>query len=86
MSIVSVTVQFSYENHTVELTETDWKSVKDGKALSRDVESYYEGGKFTYTFSFNRGDENTLCVYYSTDEDFGDGFIGRIEDAMVDIS
>lgn len=54
--------------------------------MSRDVESYYEGGKFTYTFSFNRGDENTLCVYYSTDEDFGDGFIGRIEDAMVDIS
>ena len=79
-------MQFGYENHTVELTETDWKSVKDGKALSRDVESYYEGGKFTYTFSFNRGDENTLCVYYSTDEDFGDGFIGRIEDAMVDIS
>ena len=86
MSIVSVTVQIGYESHTAELTEAEWRAVKEGKALTKDVESYYEGEAFNYSYSFNGGGENSLCVYYSTDEDFGDGFIGRIEDAMVDIS
>jgi len=86
MGIVRVTVQIGHESHTVELTETEWKSVKAGNALSRDVESYYEGGAVTYSYSFNGGVGNTLCVHYSTDEDFGDGFIGGIEDVMVDIS
>lgn len=86
MGIVRVTVQIGYESHTVELTETEWKSIKAGNALSKDIESYYEDGKFIYTFSFNGSDENTLCVYYSSDDDFGDGFIGQVEDAIVNIS
>lgn len=86
MGIVSVTVQIGYESHTVELTEVEWRAVKEGTALTKDVESYYEGEAFTCSFSFNGGGEDTLCVYYFNDEDFGDGFIGGIEDAMVDIS
>ena len=86
MGIVSVTVQIGYKSHTAELTEAEWSAVKRGKALTKEVKSYYEGGTSTYSFSFNGGGEDTLCVYYFNDEDFGDGFIGGIEDAMVDIS
>ena len=86
MGIVSVTVQIGYKSHTAELTEAESTAVKRGKALTKDVKSYYEGGTSTYSFSFNGGGEDTLCVYYFNDEDFGDGFIGGIEDAMVDIS
>ena len=70
MGIVSVTVQIGYESHTAELTEAEWTAVKRGKALTKDVKSYYEGGTSTYSFSFNGGGGDTLCVYYSTDEDF----------------
>ena len=41
MGIVSVTVQIGYESHTVELTEAEWRAVKEGKALTKNVESYY---------------------------------------------
>ena len=83
MRSVRVTVQIGYENHSVELAETEWKAIQRGKSFSREVESYYEGEKFTYIYSFNGDDENTLCVFYSSGDAFGDGFIGRVEDATV---
>lgn len=82
LETINVSVEVGYELRTVSLTELEWKSVQAGEPLTKEIEDYYEGEKFTYEFHFNseyyKG--NSLVVTY----DDGDGFIGGIEDAYID--
>lgn len=79
---ISISVEIGYELRTVSLSETEWKRVQSGDVLLKEVVDYYEGEEFTYVFHFNTGlhQGNSLVVTY---ED-ADGFIGNIEDAILD--
>ena len=79
---ISISVEIGYELRTVSLSETEWTRVQSGHALSKEVVDYYEGEEFTYVFHFNTElhQGNSLVVTY---ED-ADGFIGNIEDAILD--
>ena len=79
----NITVEIGYELRTVSLTEKEWKRVKSGDHLIKSTQDSYEGELFTYQFEFN-GDaykDATLVVTY---DDGGTGFIGNIEDAIID--
>ena len=79
---ISISVEIGYELRTVTLSETEWTRVKSGDVLLKEVVDYYEGEEFTYVFHFNTElhQGNSLVVTY---ED-ADGFIGNIEDAILD--
>ena len=79
---INVSVEIGYELRTVSLSEFEWRRVQSGHALSKQVVDYYEGEEFTYTFHFNSEFHpgKSLVVNY---ED-ADGFIGCIEDAIID--
>ena len=79
----NISVEIGYELRTVSLLESEWKCVKSGDHLVKTTQDYYEGELFTYEFEFN-GDayeDATLVVTY---DDGGTGFIGDIEDAIID--
>jgi hypothetical protein len=78
--MVTVSVEIGYERRTVELSNSEWKSVLAGDTLIREVEGYYEGDLFAYIFQFNSRAGNSLVVTY----DDADAFIGKIADAVVD--
>ena len=79
---VNVSVEIGYELRTVSLSELEWKKVRTGHSLSKEILDYYEGEEFTYEFHFNSSDYkgNSLVVTY----DDADGFIGNIEDAFIE--
>ena len=79
---ISISVEIGYELRTVSLSETEWTRVQSGDVLLKEVVDYYEGEEFTYVFHFNTElhQGNSLVVTY---ED-ADGFIGNIEDAILD--
>ena len=78
---INLSVEVGYELRTVSLSELEWKKVRSGHSLSKEIVDYYEGEEFTYEFHFNSSDYkgNSLVVTY----DDADGFIGNIEDAII---
>jgi hypothetical protein len=85
---VSISVEIGYELRSVTLTQSEWSAVQAGKPLSKEVQEPYEEKLFVYKFSFNGGEQLNvnLCVTYREEgEDWagGEGFMGMIEDALV---
>ena len=82
MKEINISVEIGYELRTVSLSELEWERVQKGQHLSKEVVDCYEGEEFTYEFNFNSGQHkgNSLVVTY----DDADGFIGNIEDAIID--
>lgn len=78
---INVSVEIGYELRTVSLSELEWKKVRSGHSLSKEIVDYHEGEEFTYEFNFNSSQHkgNSLVVTY----DDADGFIGNIEDAII---
>ena len=81
LKTINVSVEVNYELKTVSLTELEWKSVQAGETLTKGIKDYFEGEEFTYEFHFNSSQRkgNSLVVTY----DDADGFIGNIEDAII---
>ena len=79
----NVTVEIGYELRTVSLTEKEWNFVKSGNHLIKSTQDSYEGELFTYQFEFN-GDAHEDATLVVTYDDGGTGFIGNIEDAIID--
>ena len=79
---INISVEIGSELRTVSLSELEWKHIQSGHSLSKEVVDYYEGEEFTYKFNFNSSQHkgNSLVVTY----DDADGFIGNIEDAIID--
>jgi hypothetical protein len=48
VQMVTVSVEIGYERRTVELSNSEWKSVLAGDTLVREGENYYEEDLFTY--------------------------------------
>ena len=61
-----------------------------GGFLSKSIEDIYDGEVFAYEFQFNPNysKDSTLYVTYTKKGDFdeGQGFIGNIEDAIIEES
>ena len=81
MKGVRISVEIGYELQSIDLTERQWKKVQQGKEFTKSVWGAYEGERFRYYFSFNypRHDGQKLVVSYGE----AVGFIGMIEDAMI---
>jgi len=85
---VDVSVSVGYELRTISLTDLEWKKVKEGGKLVKEMEDYYEGEEFIYTFFFNddEKDGHSLIVTYEMVNDCGSGatgYLGSIEDAHI---
>jgi hypothetical protein len=78
---ISLGIQIGYETQTISLTSTEWMAVKSGEYFVKNVQGFYEGEEFTYTWYFNdpRFIKDSLVVLY----DDGEGFHGSIEDAFL---
>lgn len=86
MKIFSLSIAVGYDLRSVNLTEKELKSVRDGKPLTRSTDDYYEGEEYTYTFEFNQDPNYSLKVTYQQGDDIltaGDGYLGDIDDAIV---
>ena len=81
LKTINVSVEVGCELRTVSLTELEWNSVQAGETLTKGIKDYYEGEEFIYKFHFNSSQRegNSLVVTY----DDADGFIGNIEDAII---
>ena len=79
---INISVEIGYEIRTVSLSELEWKKIQSGHPLSKEIVDHYEGEEFTYEFHFNSSQHegNSLVVTY----DDADGFIGNIDDAIID--
>jgi hypothetical protein len=81
MKTYNLSVEVGYALRTVSLSEDEFKLIKSGKPLSKEVEDYYEGDLFVYQFKFNQDPQNSLTVTY----DSGVGFLGDIDDAFLEV-
>ena len=86
MKIFSLSIAVGYDLRSINLTEKELKSVRDGKPLTKSIDDYYEGEEYTYTFEFNQDPDYSLKVSYQQGDDVftaGDGYLGDIDDAIV---
>jgi hypothetical protein len=81
--LIKVSVEIGYELHTITLENEEWKRIKNGERFTKELESYYEGEAFTYIFDFNNKEPNNPNITLVVTYDDADGFIGNIEDAIV---
>ena len=83
---VNICVEVGYELHCLNVTDTEWQTIKTGARFLGTLESSYEGESFSYHFSFNSGFKGQLSVDYSGEDDYsgGEGFSGSLEDAYID--
>lgn len=79
---IDISVVIGYELRTVSLSELEWERIQSGHFLSKEVVDYYEGEEFTYKFIFNSSQRNGSSLVVTYDD--ADGFIGNIEDAIID--
>lgn len=78
----TITVGWNNEMHSLTLTPSDWETVKSGQSHSRAGDGYYYEGKVFQDFwSFAGGLNGELEVTYG--DDGGQGFIGRLSDAVI---
>ena len=87
---INVSVEIGYELRTVQLTEEEWDDVNKGEFLSKSIEDNYEGEVFVYEYQFHADypKDSTLYVTNAQKGDFdgGQGFVGNIEDAIIEES
>lgn len=85
---VSITVEWGYELHILELTDSQWESILSGKPLEIEGDGYaYEGEFFVDTWSFEGGIDGNLVVTYRPAEggamDEGTGYQGALSGADI---
>jgi hypothetical protein len=79
---VTLGIEIGYELRTITLTQSQWEEVQSGKELKEEIEDFYEGESFTYSWYFNdpSDKENSLVVTYNGE---GVGYMGSVEDLIL---
>jgi hypothetical protein len=77
-----IAVEWGYDVHEVTLTPRNWSRVKRGHNLRIRSVGYYEGASQWEYWNFGGGLNGELIVEYGNDG--GQGFIGRLSDAMIE--
>ena len=81
----TVTVEWGYELHTLELTPRNWARVQAGKPFSTSGNgSHYEGEFFSDYWHFNDQGKGSLTVTYG--DEGTEGWIGNVGSAMGDVA
>ncbi|MGM0983300.1 MAG: hypothetical protein ACQEXG_07705 [Pseudomonadota bacterium] len=83
-----IMVEWGYELHTLELTDSQWESILSGKPLEIEGDGYaYDGEFFTDIWSFSGGVDGYLVVNYRLDDgevmDEGVGYQGSLSGALI---
>ena len=79
-----MTVNWGYENHSLQLTPRRWAQVVAGKRVSIRGKGYpYEGESFWDYWLFNGDGKGSLNVGYGNDG--GEGRSGALESATVEL-
>jgi hypothetical protein len=78
----TVTVEWGYELHSINLTARNWSKVKSGKPLRIRGRGYHDEGEFFWDYwTFGGGLDGQLMVEYG--DNGGTGFIGKLSDATI---
>ena len=72
-----LSVEIGYLEHSLTLTDEEWRAVCDGTPLTRSVQDLYEGETWTYTWHLKYPNLLITC-------DESVGFDGAIEDADLE--
>ena len=86
MKTYTLSIAVGYDLRSVVLTDNELTLIRTGKSLTKEVDDYYEGEEYTYTFEFNQDPDYSLKVNYQQGDDIltaGDGYLGDIDDAIV---
>jgi hypothetical protein len=79
----TVTVNWGYENHSLDLTPRRWAQVVAGKPVSMRGQGYHADGKFWWDYwAFNCDGEGSLNVGYG---EGGEGWSGNLASARVEL-
>ena len=81
-SRATISVSWSYEQHSITLTARNWRRILSGKSLHIRGKGYsYEGEFFWDYWNFDGNLEGPLTVTYGGG---GVGFNGRLIDAVIE--
>ena len=86
MKTYTLSIAVGYDLRSVVLTDNELALIRAGKSLTKEVDDYYEGEEYTYTFEFNQDPDYSLKVSYQQGDDIltaGDRYLGDIDDAIV---
>jgi len=79
----TISVEWSYEEHSITLTPRNWAAIKAGRAYSQRGAGYHcEGEFFSDFWNFSGGLNGRLEVGYGGRG--GQGFIGELSDATIE--
>lgn len=79
---VTVSVEWGYELHSVDISAKDWQRIQRGERIVLRSDGRYEGTAFEIRWTFDANRENSLSVSYR--DDGATGFIGKISHATIE--
>lgn len=80
-----IVVEWGDELHEITLTARNWRLVKAGKPLIIRGAGYrYEGEHFRDWWHFAGGLDGGLEVGYARGDDYGQGWLGNLNDARIE--
>lgn len=85
----TVTVEWGYESHVLQITHEDWEEIKSGDQVTIEGQGYtYEGVDFVDYWQFDGGIGCELRVTYvcDADEGEGEGYIGPLTEDMIKLN
>lgn len=86
MKTYTLSIAVGYDVRSVVLTDDELTLIRAGKSLTKEVDDYYEGEEYTFTFEFNQDPDYSLMVTYQQGDDIltaGDGYLGDLNDMDI---
>lgn len=86
MKTFTLSIAVGYDLRSVVLTDDELTLIRSGESFTKEVDDYYEGEEYTYTFEFNKDPDYSLKVTYQRGDDIltaGDGYLGDLNDMDI---